>query len=69
MFCRSGDGSVTHVRLDSPGFELLMRQILIYFENFFTYIRTSKDFHFYLFFLDGNYRVLLTRVKYAQKPL
>ena len=45
---------------DSPWFELLMRRMLIYFVTFFTYIRTSKDFHFYLFFLDGNYRVFFT---------
>jgi hypothetical protein len=45
-----------------------MRQILIYFDSRFTCIRTSKVFHFYLFFLDGNYRVLLTRAKYHKIP-
>ena len=54
--------------LDVPGFKLPMRQILIYFDSLFTFIRTSKVFHFYFIFLDGNYRVLLTRVKYCKIP-
>ena len=45
-----------------------MRRILIYFDFHFTFIRTSKDFHLFLFFLDGNYRVFLTRVKYPKIP-
>ena len=45
-----------------------MRQILIYFGYHITYICTSKDFHFYFFFLDGNYRVFLTRVKSRKIP-
>ena len=56
------------IRLNSPGFELLMRQILIYFDSRFTCIRTSKVFHFYFIFLDGNYRVLLTRAKSQKNP-
>ena len=59
---------------DSPWFELLMRRMLIYFVTFFTYIRTSKDFHFYLFFLDGNYRVFFTsqntrKIPYSLNPV
>ena len=45
-----------------------MGRILIYFDCHFTCIRTSKVFHFYLFFLDGNYRVLLTRAKSQKNP-
>ena len=59
---------------DSPWFELLMRRMLICFVTFFTYIRTSKDFHFYLFFLDGNYRVFFTsqntrKIPYSLNPV
>ena len=59
---------------DSPWFELLMRRMLIYFVTFFTYIRTSKVFHFYLFFLDGNYRVFFTsqntrKIPYSLNPV
>ena len=56
------------IEINSAVFELLMRQILIYFGYHITYICTSKDFHFYFFFLDGNYRVFLTRVKSRKIP-
>jgi hypothetical protein len=62
------DGKKPLVWLNSPGVELLMRQILIYFDILFTCIRTSKVFHFYFIFLDGNYRVLLTRAKSQKNP-
>ena len=45
-----------------------MRQFLIYFGYYSTYICSSEDFHFYFFFLDGNYRVLLTRAKSQKNP-
>ena len=45
-----------------------MRQILIYFVIVFVSKALPKVFHFYLFFLDGNYRVFLTRVKYRKNP-
>jgi hypothetical protein len=45
-----------------------MRRILIYFDSRFTCIRTSKVFHLYFIFLDGNYGVLLTRAKSQKNP-
>ena len=61
-------GKKSLIWLNSPGFELLMRQILIYFDSLFTCTCTSKVFHFYFIFLDGNYRVLLTRAKLQKNP-